>query len=202
MSSVWNFCRWVADFPPRETSPAAKSEEKRMFSQAMNMCLQWHTIPIPAIQYYNKKLNRGQLLWPAVCMLINKVSDDACQWNGHEVVISVGGIFLYRMLCMSQDTRRKVEHSVTLWQQFPLLCTRLLFVVNTLTMFLSFCYIECKLFAVFIKILLTTEGVSAVLLSFMCLWNVPGVGAFDHLNGPYCGAFERHFGPGRGEFEQ
>ena len=28
---------------------------------------------------------------------------------------------------------------------------------------------------------------------FMCLWNVPGVGAFDHLNGPWCGAFERHF---------
>ena len=36
----------------------------------------------------------------------------------------------------------------------------------------------------------------------MCLRNVPGVGAFDHLNGPYCGAFEQHFGPGRGEFEQ
>ena len=34
-SSVWNFCRWVADFPPRETSPATKSEEKRMFSRAM-----------------------------------------------------------------------------------------------------------------------------------------------------------------------
>ena len=33
-SSVWNFCRWVADVPPRETSPAAKSEEKRMFSQS------------------------------------------------------------------------------------------------------------------------------------------------------------------------
>ena len=33
-SSVWNFCSWVADVPPRETSPAAKSEEKRMFSQA------------------------------------------------------------------------------------------------------------------------------------------------------------------------
>ena len=33
-SSVWNFCRWVADVPPRETSPAANSDEKRMFSQA------------------------------------------------------------------------------------------------------------------------------------------------------------------------
>ena len=34
-SSVWNFCRWVADVPPRKTSAAAKSEEKRMFSQAI-----------------------------------------------------------------------------------------------------------------------------------------------------------------------
>ena len=33
-SSVWNFCRWVADVPPRETSLAAKSEEKRMLLQA------------------------------------------------------------------------------------------------------------------------------------------------------------------------
>ena len=33
-SSVWNFCCWVADVPPCETSPSAKSEEKRMFSQA------------------------------------------------------------------------------------------------------------------------------------------------------------------------
>ena len=34
-SSVWTFCRWVADVPPRETSPAATSVEKRMFSQAI-----------------------------------------------------------------------------------------------------------------------------------------------------------------------
>ena len=33
-SSVWNFCRWNADVPPREKSSVAKSEEKRMFSQA------------------------------------------------------------------------------------------------------------------------------------------------------------------------
>ena len=29
----------MADVPPRETSPAAKSEEKRMFSQARVQCL-------------------------------------------------------------------------------------------------------------------------------------------------------------------
>ena len=33
-SSVWNFCRWVADVPPHEMSPAAKSKEKQMFLQA------------------------------------------------------------------------------------------------------------------------------------------------------------------------
>ena len=48
------------------------------------LCLQWNTIPIPAIQYNNKKLDRGQLLRPAECMFVNKVGDDACQWNGHE----------------------------------------------------------------------------------------------------------------------
>ena len=54
---------------------------------------------------------------------------------------------------MLHDTRRKAEHSVTLKQPFPPLCTRILLVVNTLRVFLSFCYIECELFAVFIKIL-------------------------------------------------
>ena len=34
-SSVWNFCRWVADVPPLKTSPATKSEEKRVFLQAI-----------------------------------------------------------------------------------------------------------------------------------------------------------------------
>ena len=36
-SSVWNFCRWVADVPLRGMSPVGKSEEKRMFSQAMTI---------------------------------------------------------------------------------------------------------------------------------------------------------------------
>ena len=50
-------------------------------------------------------------------------------------------LFLYNALYVAW--RRKAEHSVTLQQRFPPLCTRLLFVVNTLTVFLSFCYI-CK----------------------------------------------------------
>ena len=33
-------------------------------------------------------------------MLINKVSDDACQWNGYDVVMSIGGIFfIERFVC-------------------------------------------------------------------------------------------------------
>ena len=42
-SSVWNFCQRVADVRPRYMSLAARSEEKRLFSQAksiytINMC--------------------------------------------------------------------------------------------------------------------------------------------------------------------
>ena len=52
-----------------------------------------------------------------------------------------------------------------------------MFVVNRQTVFFSFCYIY-KDFVRQLKV------VSAVLLSLLSLWNVPGVGAFDHLNGP------------------
>ena len=53
-SSVWNFCRWVADVPPRETSPAAKSEEKRMFSRtsrSIERCQTEETEARNAFQY-------------------------------------------------------------------------------------------------------------------------------------------------------
>ena len=50
------------------------------------LCLQWNTMPIPAK--------------PAACMSIHdKVSDDARQWNGHDIVISVGGS------CMTHEER-------------------------------------------------------------------------------------------------
>ena len=38
-SSVWNFFRWVADIPPRETSPGVRSENKLLFSQAIVVIL-------------------------------------------------------------------------------------------------------------------------------------------------------------------
>ena len=53
-SSVWNFCRWVADVPPLETSPAAKSEEKRMFSRtsrSIERCQTEETEARNAFQY-------------------------------------------------------------------------------------------------------------------------------------------------------
>ena len=36
-------------------------------------------------------------------MLINKVSDDPCQWNGHDVVISTGGIERF-VCCMTKNS--------------------------------------------------------------------------------------------------
>ena len=48
MSSVWDFCHWVADVPPLETSPAAKSEEKRLFSSRLTFVKQlgWMLEPL------------------------------------------------------------------------------------------------------------------------------------------------------------
>ena len=104
----------------------------------------------------------------------------------------------YRTLCMLHDTRRKAEHSVTLQQRFPPLCSRFLLVVNRPAVFLSFYHIECELFAVFIKYFV--RQLKAFLPSFChsCACEMSQGGAFDHLNGPQCGAFERHFGWGRG----
>ena len=105
----------------------------------------------------------------------------------------------YRTLCMLHDTRRKAEHSVTLQQRFPPLCSRFLLVVNRPAVFLSFYHIECELFAVFIKDFV--RQLKAFLPSFChsCACEMSQGGAFDHLNGPQCGAFERHFGWGKGQ---
>ena len=44
-------------------------------------------------------------------MLINKVSDDACQWNGHDVVISIGGIFFTErfVCCMTHEEKLSIQ---------------------------------------------------------------------------------------------
>ena len=54
--------------------------------------MKYNTYTGDSIQQHKIK-SSGQLLWPTASMLINKVSNDACQWNGHDVVISTGGIF-------------------------------------------------------------------------------------------------------------
>ena len=66
---------------------------------------------MPAIQYNYKKLKRGQLLWPAACMLINKVSDDARQWICHDTVISIGGIFFKErfVCCMTHEETLSIQ---------------------------------------------------------------------------------------------
>ena len=39
------------------------------------------------------------------------MSDDACQWNGHDVVISISGIFLYNALYVAWHTKKTWEFS-------------------------------------------------------------------------------------------
>ena len=81
------------------------------------------------------------------------MSDDACQWNGHDVVISTCDFFLLIALYVAWYTRKSWAFSDLTASISAANSTRFLFVVNTLTVFLSFCYIECELFALFIKIL-------------------------------------------------
>ena len=78
--------------------------------ECIKLCLQWNRIPVLAIQCNNKKLNRGKREWQRsitlTChMCVNKVRDNACQWNGHDVVISVGGIFFIQrfVCCMTHE---------------------------------------------------------------------------------------------------
>ena len=40
----------------------------------------------------------------AACILINKVSDDACQWNGHDVVANER--FVY---CMTHEEKLSIQ---------------------------------------------------------------------------------------------
>ena len=68
--------------------------------------MKYNTYTGDPIIHNNKKVNRGQLLSPAACMLINKVCNDACQWNGHDVVISIGGIFLQNALYVAWHTKK------------------------------------------------------------------------------------------------
>ena len=59
--------------------------------------MKYNTYTDDSIQQHKIK-SSGQLLWPTASMLVNKVSDDAYQWNGHDVVISIDGVFFYRTL--------------------------------------------------------------------------------------------------------
>ena len=66
--------------------------------------MKYNTYTSDSMQQHKIKSNKikssGQLLWPTASMLIYTVSDDACQWNGHDVVISIGGIFfIERSVC-------------------------------------------------------------------------------------------------------
>ena len=75
----------------------------------------------------------------------------------------------------------------------------ILFVVNTLTVFSQFLLYWMRIICCIYKDFVRQLKAFLPSLCHLCACEMsPGVGAFDHLNGPLCGAFERHFGPGRG----
>ena len=157
--------------------------------------MKYNTYTGDPIIHNNKKVTRGQLRSPAACMLINRVSNDACQWNGHDVVISIGGIFLQNALYVAWHTKKSWAFS-DLVAVISAALHKTFVRSKTLAVLLSFCYIESELFSCIYKDFVRQW--KAFLPSFCHLRACE----MNHLNGSLCGAFERHFGPGRGEFEQ
>ena len=41
ISSLWNFCRWVADVPPRETSPGRRARKNGCFHMLLRLKITW-----------------------------------------------------------------------------------------------------------------------------------------------------------------
>ena len=69
--------------------------------------IQPHTYTGDSIYIYRYIVQqiRGQSLWPAYCMFINKVSDDACQWNGRSN-LSRWDFFIERFACCITHERK------------------------------------------------------------------------------------------------
>ena len=87
-SSVWNFCRWVADIPPCETSLAVKSKENFCFRRRHCMVSVNLAIAIKAPsknQCFVYDYIRGDFegLWPSLraANLVNSVSNDDVNIN-------------------------------------------------------------------------------------------------------------------------
>ena len=131
---------------------------------------------------------RWKLFPSATHAYVNKVSDNACQWNGHDVVISIGGIFFIERFvrCMTKKS----------WAFSYLVAaiSSALFVVNMLTVFLSF--------VIFIKILFDNWRRFRRLSIIFVLVKCPrGGGIWSPEWTPVWGIWTA-FWPGRGEFER
>ena len=77
--------------------------------ECIELCLQWNTIPIPAIQCNNKKLNRGQLLSPAACMLIIMVFTSKIQLVVYYQCCILIGWATTRLLCYSLLVAKRAD---------------------------------------------------------------------------------------------
>ena len=85
-SSAWNFCRWVADVIPRETSFAAKSKEKRLFSQATFTFDRWLvTLVFCSTTWATSFGLLGCLFGPKVCILLFRPHQNTVESVGSQV---------------------------------------------------------------------------------------------------------------------
>ena len=96
--------RWVADVPPRETSPAAKSEEKRMFSQAMFQAV---------IDYFSSMLF---MIFLILVFCKNKAMSASCPQQKFHSSTRFRSLFLSSLGSLSiLFLRAKLGECVALW---------------------------------------------------------------------------------------
>ena len=122
-SSVWNFCRWVTDVPPRETSPSAKSEEKWMLSQASYISMFWRIL---------QKVIKGSFEWQLVFCYSCTCTYETwkqCQWIMSQATLNLS-------LCMkSWSMTIQMKPHVLYGQYFPVVLFIMLYkVVLNLTL--------------------------------------------------------------------
>ena len=115
------------------------------------------------------------------CMLINKVSYDACQWNGHDVVeVLIGGFFLYNPLFVAWHTRKSWVFSdlvAAISAALHETCVCSIYANSVSQFLLYWMKIICCIYKDFVRQL------KAFLPSFchLCAWMDPSVGHFNGI---------------------
>ena len=99
--SVWNFCRWNAEVPPRETSPAARSEEKWLFGR----------LPFVSEMVYNRAHTVLKSPWNLEEVLEKSLNFCASTWKVLEFSSTLNVVAWREFFLLFGCPRQNINHS-------------------------------------------------------------------------------------------